>query len=70
MGTKGRGYAVIMAGGHVYQDRLGRYEFGYWRCMFRTWWPPHACHGGTVHHLPLRGRIPGYIPPFNPEAWQ
>lgn len=71
MGTVRRGYAVIMAGGNVYQDRKGRYEFSHRKCVFMTWWPRHACFGGAVHHLPLRGRIPGYIPPWTPKgSWK
>jgi hypothetical protein len=65
-----RGYAVIMKGGNVYQDREGKFEFCYARCIWMTLWPRSACQGGTVHHLPLRGRIQGYIPPFHPESWQ
>jgi hypothetical protein len=63
-----RGYAVMMAGGNVYQDRMGRYEFSWLRCTIRTAWPRHACFRGTVHRMPFRGSIPGYIPPWVPEG--
>lgn len=67
-----RGYAVMLAGGHVYQDRLGRFEFSYWRCLRMTLWPRSACWRGSIHHLPLRGHfIPGYIPPFHQKGvWE
>jgi len=66
-----RGYAVVMVGGNVYQDRMGRFEFRWIRCWLMTVYPRHACYGGTIHHLPLRGRIPGYIPPWTPDgSWE
>ena len=65
------GYAVIMTGGNVYQDRNGRYNFGRVKCFFMTIWPRHACYHGSIKKLPMTGRIPGYIPPFPPEgSWE
>lgn len=63
-GKSKRGYAVIMTGGNIYQDRQGNFEFSYLKCLRMTLWPRGACYKGTIHHVPLRGRIPGYIPPW------
>ena len=66
-----RGYAVTTVGGNVYQDREGRYRFSWFRCWMMTMWPRSACYGGAIHHLPFRGRIPGYIPPWVPKGeWE